>query len=109
MVTVIPAVKSYYYMLPNKFFENIQSETPVIVSDFPAVGTIVDQYEIGIKVDPEVPESIAAAICRMREDKEFYRTCKENLKQAKEELCWENEKKALLEAYQRLAKSVEKK
>ena len=102
VMTVLGRAKSYYYMLPNKFFENIQSLTPVIVSDFPSIGAIVDQYEIGLKVDPESPEAIAAAIRRMREDQAFYAACKENLKQAKEELCWEKEKLVLQEAYRRI-------
>ena len=38
----------------------------------------------------------------MRDDREFYAACKENLKRAKEELCWEREKTALEEAYRRI-------
>lgn len=96
--------KSYYYSLPNKFFENIQSETPVVVSDFPEMGRIIDMYQIGLKIDPDNLQEIAGAICRMRDDKAFYQSCKENIKKAKTDLCWENEKKALQEAYRRIFK-----
>lgn len=91
--------KSYFLSLPNKFFEAIQSLTPLVASDFPEMGKIIRQYGIGIPVDPEEPEEIAAAIRRLRDDREFCAACKENLKHAKEELCWEKEKLALKNAY----------
>ncbi len=97
-----PVVQNHILALPNKFFENIQSLTPVIVSDFPAISSLLRHYGIGLPVNPESPEDIAAAIRRMRDDREFYAACKENLKRAKEELCWEQEKTALEEAYRRI-------
>ena len=97
-----PTVQNHILALPNKFFENIQCLTPVIVSDFPAIGSIVDQYEIGLKVNPASPEEIATAIDRLRHDKTLYASFKENLKQAKEDLCWEKEKLVLQDAYRRI-------
>ena len=102
LVTVLATYQSYYMMLPNKFFENIQSMNPVIVSDFPTIGKIVDQYGIGLKVDPTDPKAIADAILRMRDDRAFYAECKEHLKVAKEELCWEREKQTLMNAYREI-------
>lgn len=94
--------KSYYYCLPNKFFENIQSETPIICSNFPVMKPIVDKYQIGLTCDPNDVNAINDCIERMRTDKEFYEKCKANLKIAKRELCWENEKKTLISAYKKL-------
>lgn len=94
-----PAALSYIWSLPNKFFENIQCLNPLIVSDFPEMGKIVDAYQIGLKVNPENPEEIAEAIRKLRDDKEIYLKCKENLVRAKEDLCWEKEKEKLAEAY----------
>lgn len=102
VVTVLATSKSYYYMLPNKFFECIQSLTPVIVSDFPETGSITDQYGIGLKVDPAQVDQIAEAIVKMRDDKALYGKCKENLRIAKEALCWEKEKEKLKDAYRQL-------
>ena len=99
MVTVPAVAKSYYYMLPNKFFENIQSETPVICSDFPAIAPIVKEYGIGLTCNPDNLEEINACIEKLCTDKVFYEQCKENLKKAKEDLCWENEKIILQDAY----------
>ena len=99
MVTVLATSKSYYFMLPNKFFECIQSLTPVVVSDFPETGSITDKYGIGLKVDPAQVDQLSDTIVKMRDDKAFYALCKENLRTAKEELCWEKEKEKLKEAY----------
>lgn len=97
-----PTVQNHILALPNKFFENVQSMTPVIVSDFPTIGDIVSRYGIGPRVNPESVEEIAAAIRRLKDDREFYASCKENLNRAKEELCWEREQAALKEAYRRI-------
>lgn len=94
--------RSYYFSLPNKFFESIQSATPLIASDLPEQRRIIQEYNIGLLVEPEKPEEIAEAIRRMRDDREFYAACKENMKRAKRELCWEKEKEALKEAYRRI-------
>lgn len=97
-----PTVRSHYMVLPNKFFESIQSLTPLVASNFPEMGSIVREYGAGLLVDPDNVEEIAAAIRRMRDDRAFYAACKENLKRAKEELCWEREQAALKEAYRRI-------
>lgn len=101
---LLPVNQNNIWALPNKFFENVQSLTPVIVSDFPEIGKMVDRYQIGLKVDPENESELVSAIERMRDDSTFYEKCKENLKQAKEELCWEKEKKVLQRAYQEILK-----
>jgi len=100
MVTIPPVSKSYYYMLPNKFFENIQSLTPIIGSDFPEISRIINKYDIGLLVNPENAGEIAEAIEDMRTNREMYTRFKTNLKKAKEELCWENESKVLSKAYE---------
>jgi glycosyltransferase involved in cell wall biosynthesis len=99
MVTIPAVSKSYYYMLPNKFFENIQSLTPIIGSDFPEIRRIIKGYNIGLCVNPERIDEIANAIEEMRKNREMYSWFKRNLKYAKDELCWENERNVLEEAY----------
>ena len=106
MVTVQNTCKSYYYMLPNKFFENIQSLTPVICSNFPEVRRLVKEYGIGLTCDPADIQDINAQIERMRTDKELYESCKRNLLKAKEELCWEREKEKLVGAYRQLMEEL---
>ena len=94
-----PIGLSFIWSLPNKFFENIQCLRPLIVSDFPEMGKIVDDYKIGIKVNPENLDEIVEAIRKLQNDRELYAQYKENLVRAKEDLCWEKEKQKLAEAY----------
>ena len=91
--------KSYFFALPNKFFESIQALTPVLSSSFPEMKRIVDQYGIGLTCDPEKIEVINSCVERFRIDRLFYNQCKQNLLKAKEELCWENERFVLQEAF----------
>ncbi len=101
-----PVNKNHTFTLPNKFFENIQSMTPVIVSDFPDIGGIVDEFDIGLKVNPNEVTEISAAIKKLRDEPSLYNKYKDNLKIAKEQLCWENEKKILHEAYEKVIKRI---
>lgn len=94
--------ENHLYALPNKFFECIQSLTPVVVSDFPAIGRVVDEYEIGLKCDSASSDDVAKAFEKMRTDKDLYNCFKKNLLKAKEELCWENEKQKLFDAYKNI-------
>jgi len=48
---------SFYYTIPNKFFEYILSGVPVIASDFPDMGKLVDDYKFGWKVVPKYEEA----------------------------------------------------
>lgn len=100
MVSIVPIVKSYYYALPNKLFESIQSLTPIIASDLPEIKKIVQSYKIGLLNKPDDVEDIVRCINTMKENKTQYKLFKKNLEIAKQELCWEEEKKILLKAYQ---------
>jgi len=89
-----------YLCLPNKFCESIQSLTPIIASDFPEMKRLIEQYDIGLTCDPTSIDEINDCLERMRTDKEMYARLKRNMVKAKEDLCWENEKSKLVDAYQ---------
>ena len=102
-VVILPPVnKNNLWALPNKLFENIQSMTPIIASDTPEIGRIVSQYGIGIRINPANMDEMIAAVKKMQSAKEFYAQCKENIKAAKEDLCWEKEKEKMIAAYARI-------
>lgn len=102
MVTINNTCASYYYSLPNKLFENIQSGTPVIGSNFPEISRVINDYNIGLCCDPEDTADIANVINKMKSDEELYARFKHNLIQAKKDLCWENEREILKKAYQKI-------
>lgn len=92
--------KSYYYCLPNKFFEYIQSEIPIICSDFPEMEKLINDYKIGKVSSPENIKEITKNILELITKKD--EKIEINLKIAKMELCWENEEKKLLSLYESL-------
>ena len=97
---IIPKCRSYYFALPNKLFEAIQAGTPLLVSDLPEMKRIVEGYKIGECVDSEDVESLKRKILEMKANgKEPYI---EGLAKARDELTWENEKKALSRAYSQM-------
>lgn len=47
---------SYFYGMPNKLFEYLYCGLPVITSNFPEMGKIVNDYQCGWTISPEVSE-----------------------------------------------------
>ena len=88
--------KSYYYALPNKLFEYIMAEIPVVVSDLPQMKMIVEKYDVGFAVDFNDDDQIIKSIKHLTEDKNFYESKKQNCRIASQELNWEKEVTALL-------------
>lgn len=99
MILAPASCKNHFYSLPNKFFENIQSETPIICPNYPAMDELMEKYKIGLSCNPENLEELTACVEKLYTDVQFYQSCTEHLKLAKEELNWQNEQIVLKEAY----------
>jgi len=82
---------SYHYALPNKLFEYIMAEIPVIVSKLPQMVEIVMQYNVGEVVEPDNQDELINKINLLFEDEELYSSYKANCKSASKELNWDNE------------------
>jgi len=61
VVTFLP-LPNHVDAQPNKMFEYMSAELPVIASDFQLWRQIIDGANAGLCVDPESPDAIAAAI-----------------------------------------------
>lgn len=90
---------NYIYALPNKLFENIQAENPIICSDLIEIRRIVDKYNVGMLVPYGKPEEIVKAFKEIANNNKMYETFKTNVKIAKKDLCWEKEQKILKKAF----------
>lgn len=88
---------NYYYALPNKLFDYLRAEIPVLVSPFPEMEAIVNNYGIGYIATNKNPEQLALQIRNIHKNKADYQTKKSNCKKAKEELYWEKEFKTYLD------------
>jgi glycosyltransferase involved in cell wall biosynthesis len=90
---------NYYYALPNKLFDYIQSGVPVLVSPFPEMQKIVNKYNIGTVYDHKEPKMLAKKIDEIFRLKNRYQKWKNNTRKAAKELCWEKEEKILIDIY----------
>ncbi|MDR0834944.1 MAG: glycosyltransferase [Candidatus Symbiothrix sp.] len=88
---------NYLYSLPNKLFDYIHSEIPVLSSNLVEIKQIIDHYNIGYFIENHDPQHIATTIKSIFADQARYNTVKQNTHQAKKELAWENEEKTLLQ------------
>lgn len=93
---------NYKYALPNKLFDYIQAEIPVLVSNLPEMKKVVNDYQIGTILESHQPEQMAKQINGILGDSEKTAVWKTNLKKAAGELCWEKEKEVLKSIYSQL-------
>ncbi len=91
---------NYLFSLPNKLFDYIQANVPIIASHLPEIERIIRDYNIGTFVDDHNPQHIAEKIKEVLSDENTLTTWKNNLNFAAQELCWENEEKTLIEIYE---------
>lgn len=100
--------KNYYYSLPNKLFDYIHAQVPVLASDLPEIKNIVESYGIGRIASSYDPGQLAAIIKDMMDDHESRAEWKKNLRKAAKELCWEEENEKLLSLYRSAGLIIDK-
>ena len=85
-----PRGLSFEYSLPNKLFDYIHADTPVLASSLVEVKGIMNHYQIGELIRERTPQSIAKQIEEMSQNLSTYDFAK-----AKKELNWQNESQIL--------------
>lgn len=99
--TIEDTCLSYHYCLPNKMFEYIMAEVPVIVSNLPEMKKIVVDNHVGILAKENSIEGIKESILKaVKLDKN---EMNRNLKALKKVYNWEEQEKVLLDVYRDLA------
>lgn len=92
---------SYYYCLPNKFFEYLMAEIPVIVSNFPDMAHIVNAYNIGWPT--EISETNLFNIVEQTTvEKILHATERIQVLKSKNMFSWENEELTLKNVFKRI-------
>lgn len=90
---------NHYSASSNKLFEYIMANIPVVSCDFPEIKKVVEKENIGITVDADNPESIAAATQKLIDNPALRNQFSQNCNKAKLKYNWENEKEKLLNIY----------
>ena len=85
---------NYRFALPNKIFDYIQAEVPILVSNLPEMKMISINYKVGEIVKNRKPIELAKQIEGLIE-KDF----SNELKKAKKELIWENQEEKLISIF----------
>ena len=99
--TIEDSCLSYRYCLPNKTFEYLMAEIPLIVSNLYEMKRLIEKYKIGVVAKENNVEGLKEAIKKALElDKE---ELKENIKKVKEIYNWEEQEKVLLKIYKEIS------
>jgi glycosyltransferase involved in cell wall biosynthesis len=88
---------NYRYALPNKIFDYIQAEIPILVSDLPEMKQIVIKYKVGEIIKLRTPQGLASQIQTMLKNE-----YSESILNAKQELTWDQEKITLQNIFKNL-------
>ncbi len=87
---------NYFYSLPNKIFDYIHAQLPILASRLPEIENVVLRYNIGLFIDNHQPKHIADKINELLQSEEYIEF-KNNTKKVVADLNWQNEKLKLID------------
>jgi glycosyltransferase involved in cell wall biosynthesis len=90
---------NYRYALPNKLFDYIQAQIPVVVSNLPEMKKVVEKYHIGLIANSNDPKYLAGVFRKALFEEPLRETWKNGLKTAANNLNWTHEKKVIEEIF----------
>jgi len=92
--TIENSCLSYYYCLPNKLFEYLMAEIPVIVSNLYEMRSLVKEYELGVVAEENTVAGIKQAVVEM--DEFHLEGFQVNIKPFKSRFNWEAQEELLI-------------
>jgi len=96
---------NYRYSLPNKLFDYIHADVPVLASGLVEIKNIIRTYNVGDCIDNHDPKHIAEKINFILGNTELLSGWKKNCKIAAAKLNWELEEQALVNVYTKFLRS----
>ena len=98
--TIEDSCLSYRYCLPNKMFEYLMADLPVIVSNLYEMKRLVENNNIGVVAKENTPQGLKQAKGEaIKLDKD---ELNKNIQKVKQVYNWEEQGKVLLKAYKEL-------
>lgn len=95
---------NYRFALPNKLFDYIQANVPVLVTNLPEMRAIVEKFQVGEITESLDPRFLASKISDALENTGKRSYWMENLPKAAKELSWENEEKIIRKIFSQFLK-----
>jgi glycosyltransferase involved in cell wall biosynthesis len=92
-----PPNRNYDRMLPNRFFHGLAAGLPMLYpqNSF-EIAALAERYALGIPVDPHDPDSIAAAVSRLRGDPGLAGRLRAGAERARQQESWDREERRFL-------------
>jgi glycosyltransferase involved in cell wall biosynthesis len=108
VIAFTPDSLNQHYATPNRLFESLAAGVPVVVSDFPEMRRVVEDYGVGAICDPTDPRSIAEAVAGLLDESASARDERRaRCRLAVEETFnWENQVRGLLAIYRGLGSAA---
>jgi starch synthase len=103
--TLPPLCRNFTYALPNKIFEYLAADLPVLAANYSEPVRLLDQYSVGLTFDPHDPQSIADAINRLIDEPELGASFRANTRTALKDLDAEREWQKLVDVYDGLVRT----
>lgn len=91
---------NYYYALPNKIFDYINSAVPVLCSNLPEMSAIVNEYNVGTVFNGDNEKQLADLLNEILADKNKLKAWHKNCITVSIGLCWEKEQEKLKQIFQ---------
>ena len=90
---------NHRYALPNKLFEYASASVPILASDLPEIATMVDRFNVGTLVNPDNPQSIAAKLNEIEQNRDLLKMWKANTRNLVETFNWQSASEAFSNAF----------
>ena len=91
------ASTNYLYCLPNGLFHAVAAGIPVLYPQLPEIQALAAEHELGVEMDADDPDSIAAAVRTLLDDPALLARFRRSIAAAREKLNWEQEERKLAE------------
>jgi glycosyltransferase involved in cell wall biosynthesis len=98
LALIQPVCLSYRMSLPNKLFEYVAAGIPVLGSDLPSIGRLIDEHQIGLVAQPDQVRDVAAKMSEMLQPNRNHEF-RLAVRAAGERLRWESESQLLADSY----------
>ncbi len=81
-----------YYCTPNKLFEFIAAEIPILSAKLPSIESILNEFQIGLVSDFTSSSQISKALDSLFKNEQILKKYQKNIKKASKKVVWESSK-----------------